>query len=280
VTATVWHSLSEPWTVAPVLRAFGQVGLLAVVGGTLGCWVVFGNLAYSAESLSHAMFPGLVVAALVGASLLLGGAIGIALAAVAVAAVSQAPAIGRDTAVAVVITTLFGLGALLALSPATPPGIEALLFGNLLGLSSGDLVGTVILAAGVLVALRVLHERLLVLGFDRTGARSLGVRPAIADAALLILLAASVLVSVQAVGTLLTPAVLVGPAAAARFLARRMPGMMVAATALALAGGVGGIYLSFYAGTAAGASFASMLVAEYAVVRVGFGRRRARAVGI
>ena len=264
---TVWHSVTQPWTVTPVLRAFAQVGLLALVGGSLGSWVVSGNLSYSAESLSHALFPGLVVAALLGASLLLGGAGGIAVAAVSIVGVSQAPLIGRDTAVAVVITSLFGLGALLALSPSSPPGIEALLFGNLLGLSNGDLIGTAILAAGVLLALGVLHERLLALGFDRTGARSLGVRPGVADAALLVVLAAAVLVSVQAVGALLTPAMLVGPAAAARFLARRMPGMMLIATVLALLGGVGGIYLSFYAGTAAGASVAALVVGEYVVVR-------------
>ena len=278
MTATVWGWLAHPWTVAPVLRAFVQIALLALVGGTLGCWVLFGNLAYSAESLSHAMFPGLVAAALAGASLLLGGATGIAVAALAIAAVSQAPVIGRDTAVAVVITSLFGLGALLALSPTSPPGIEALLFGNLLGLSNGDLVATALLATGVLSILWLLHPRLLVVGFDRAGSGALGVRAVRADVVLMVLLAASVLVSVQAVGTLLAPAVLVGPGAAARFLARRMPGMMLAATALALLGGVGGVYLSFYAGTAAGASVAAILVGEYAVIRAGSRRRRARAV--
>src|SRR5205823_14956319 len=112
---TVWHSVTQPWTVTPVLRAFAQVGLLALVGGSLGCWVVFGNLSYSAESLSHAMFPGLVVAALLGASLLLGGAGRIAVAALSIVGVSQAPLLGRDTAVAAVITSLFVLCALLAL---------------------------------------------------------------------------------------------------------------------------------------------------------------------
>ena len=272
--AALWHSIADPWTVEPVLRGFVQIALLSVVGGTLGCWVLFGDLAYSAESLSHAMLPGLVVAAVAGGSLLLGGAVGVAVAAVAIAAVSQAPVVGRDTAVAVVITTLFGLGALLALSPSSPPGIESLLFGNLLGLSNGDLAGSAVLAVVVVVALRLLHERLLVLGFDRGAARSLGVRPGPMDAALLVVLAAAVLVSVQAVGTLLTPAVLIGPAAAARSVARRMSEMMLLAVLLALASGVAGIYLSFYAGTAAGASVAGCIVAVYVGVRVLAPRRR------
>ncbi len=273
MTAALWHPVAEPWTVAPILRAFVEVAVLSVVGGTLGCWVLFGNLAYSAESLSHAMFPGLVVAALAGAPLLLGGAGGVAVAALAVAAVSQAPVIGRDTAVATVISALFGLGALLALAPSSPPGIEGLLFGNLLGLSNADLVAGAGLGVAILLALSVLHERLLAVGFDRPGARSLGVSPPLADAGLLVLLAASVLVSVQAVGALLTPAILVAPAAAARHLSRRMAPMMAIATVLSLVAGVGGVYLSFYAGTAAGASVAGLVVVAYGIVRVVTARR-------
>jgi ABC-type Mn2+/Zn2+ transport system permease subunit len=275
--AALWRFIAEPWTVEPVLRVFVQVALLSVVGGTLGCWVLFGNLAYSAESLSHAMLPGLVVAAVAGGSLLLGGGVGVAVAALAIAAVSQAPVIGRDTAVAVVITSLFGLGALLALAPTSPPGIETLLFGNLLGLTNADLAASAALSAVVLIALRLLHERLLIVGFDRAAARSLGVRPAAADTALLVVLAASVLVSIQGVGALLTPAVLVAPAAAARFLARRMGEMMVLATLLGLVSGVAGIYVSFYAGTAAGASVAGVIVAVYVAVRIG-ARARPRAL--
>jgi len=99
------------------LRALVEVALLGATGGALGCWIVFYRLAYSAESLAHALLPGLVVAALAGAPLVLGGAVGLVVAAVAVAVAGRTPAIGHDTAVAVVVTALLGLGALLALSP-------------------------------------------------------------------------------------------------------------------------------------------------------------------
>ena len=110
------------------------------VGGTLGCWIVLFELSYSAESFSHAMFPGLVVAALAGASLVLGGAAGLAVAAIAIALAGRAPEIGSDTAVAVVVSSLFGLGALLALSASSPPGLGSLLFGDVLGVSDLDLI--------------------------------------------------------------------------------------------------------------------------------------------
>jgi ABC-type Mn2+/Zn2+ transport system permease subunit len=264
--ATVADVLADPWRDPLTRRALAEVVLLAVAGGAMSCWIVFYNLSYSAESLAHALLPGLVVAALTGIPLLLGGAAGLVVAALAVAAAGRVPAIGRDTAVAVVVTTLFGLGALLALSPASPPGLQGLLFGDILGVSDTDLALAVGLAAVALGALALLHGRLLLVGFDRSAARALGVSPAIVDAALLVLLAVVLLVAVQGLGNLLVVAVLIAPAAGARLLSRRMAPMMAVAVAIAVASGVGGLYLSFYAGVAAGASVAAVLVGAYAAI--------------
>src|SRR5204863_1036444 len=116
VTATVWHSIVAPWQEPLTQRAFVEIALVGIAGGALGCWVVLYNLSYSAESLAHGLLPGLVVAALIGAPLLLGGAVGLAVAAIGIPVAARTPAIGRDTGVAVVVTTLVGLGVLLALS--------------------------------------------------------------------------------------------------------------------------------------------------------------------
>jgi ABC-type Mn2+/Zn2+ transport system permease subunit len=260
------HDLLHPWADPTMQRALAEVALLGISGGALGCWVVFYGLSYSAESLAHSLFPGLVVAALVGVPLLLGGAAGIVVAALAIAAAARTPEIGRDTAVAVVVTTLFGLGVVLALSPSSPPGIQALLFGDILGVSDSDLLLAGGLAVVVLVALRLLHGQLLVVGFDRSSAGAFGGRPLLVDTALLILLALTILVAVQGLGNLLVVALLVGPAATARLLARRIVPMMAVASGLALLAGVGGLYLSYYASTAAGASIAGLMVAMYLVV--------------
>jgi ABC-type Mn2+/Zn2+ transport system permease subunit len=264
--ATVADVLADPWRDPLTRRALLEVALLSVAGGAISCWIVFYNLSYSAESLAHALLPGLVVAALTGIPLWLGGAAGIVVAALAVAAAGRVPAIGRDTAVAVVITTLFGLGVLLALSAASPPGLQGLLFGDILGVSDTDLALAVALAAVALGALALLHGRLLLVGFDRGTARALGVSPAIVDAALLVLLAVVLLVAVQGLGNLLVVAVLIAPAAGARLLSRRMGPMIATAIAIAIVSGIGGLYLSFYAGLAAGASIAAVLVAAYAAI--------------
>lgn len=269
-----WHWLADPWSGEIMLRAFAEVALLGVAGGAIGCWVVLNELAYGAESLPHAMFPGLVIAALASAPLLLGGAGGLIVAALAIAAATQAPHVGRDTAIAAVVTSLFGLGVLLALSPATPQSVETLLFGDILGVSRSDLIAAAVLTAVVLAALRALHSRLLVVSFDRTTARSLGVRTASADLALLGLLALSVLIAVQALGNLLVVALLIAPAAGARLLARRMLPMMAIAASLAVASGIAGLYASYHLRTAAGASIALAMVAGYALAAAAAKMRR------
>ena len=274
--STVWHALADPFGQQILRRAFVEVLLLGVTGGALSCWIVYYNLSYSAESLAHALLPGLVIAALIGLPLLLGAAAGILLAAVAVAIAGQVTTIGRDTAIAVVVTGLFGLGVLLALSPDSPPGLQGLLFGDVLGVSDRDLLLAAALAIGAVIALWLLHGRLLIVGFDRLSARALGVKPTAIDIALLALVALALLVAVQGLGNLLVVAVLIAPAASARTLTRRMAPMIVASTLIAIASGVGGLYLSYYVKTAAGASIAAVLIAVYTVLRLAHALKRPR----
>jgi ABC-type Mn2+/Zn2+ transport system permease subunit len=255
--------LVDPWREVFMQRAFLELVMLGCVGALVGCWILFYELAYSAESLAHALFPGLVGAALLGLPLLAGGAAGVVAAAACVALVGRVPLLGGDTAVAVVITSLFGLGVLLALAPATPTGLSALLFGDLLGITRSDLVVAAALAGFGIVALVLLHRRLLLVGFDRTTAAAFGARPLLVDLALLALIAVAIVVGVQALGNLLVLGLLVGPAATARLLTRGMARMMAVAVVLAVAASLGGLYLSYYVRIAAGASVAAVMVALY-----------------
>ena len=255
--------VTDPLSQEFIRRALLEIGLISLAGGALGCWVIFYGVSYAAESLSHALFPGLVIAALAGVPILVGGIPGIAIAAVAIALVGRTPGIGRDAAVAVVVTGFFGLGALLALSPDSPPGIQNLLFGDILAPSDSDLRISAVLAVGVVLSLVALHWRLLAVAFDRTTARSLGASPTFADVAVLVLLAAAVLVAAQGLGTLLAVAAIVGPAATARVFTRRIGAMMLAASALGICAGVAGLYVSYYVGIAAGAAIAGCIVLAY-----------------
>jgi ABC-type Mn2+/Zn2+ transport system permease subunit len=264
--AEIADALFDPWRNGISSRALLEVALLGLAAGPLGCWVVLYGLSYSAESLAHALFPGLVIAALAGFPLVFGAALGAAVAAPAIAYAARLGALGADTAVAIVVTTLVGAGALLALSPDTPAAVQELLFGDVLALTGSDLVLAAALAAVVLAALRVTHARLLVVGFDRSNARAFGSNPAAVDLVLLLLVGAFTVVAVQALGSLLVLAMLVGPAATAGLVSRRMLPMMALAAVLALLGGAGGLYLSYHADTAGGASIAAVLSATYACV--------------
>ncbi len=253
----------EPFQEEFMRRAIAEMALLGMAGGAIGCWVVLYRLSYATESLAHSILPGLVLAALAGVPLLLGGAPAIVIAGLAIIVVAQVPGISREVAVGVVVTTMFGLGALLALSPKSPPGIQELLFGDILGPSNGDLLAAALLVVAVATALPLMHGRLLAVGFDRNAARSLGASPALAEAVLVTLLAVAIVVAVQGLGNLLVAAVFVGPAAAARNLTERIVPMIGLSVAIALVSGLAGLYLSYYAGTAGGASVTLAIVVAY-----------------
>jgi ABC-type Mn2+/Zn2+ transport system permease subunit len=277
VSATaIWQAIGDPWSEPIVQRAGLDIALLGIAAGALGCWIVLYELSYSTESLSHALLPGLVIATLAGFPLLLGGVLGLAIAVTAITLVQRIEGIGADSAIAVAITSLLGAGALLALSQSSPPGIGEILFGDVLAVSDGDLLAAGVLAAGVIAGLRLLHGQLLLVGFDRGSARALGARPLLTELALLALIAATIVVAVQALGNLLVVALLVGPASIGRLLSHRLPAMMCVAVLTALAGGIAGLYLSYYAGTAGGASIAAAIVAFYlAAAAVSWARARA-----
>jgi ABC-type Mn2+/Zn2+ transport system permease subunit len=253
----------EPFQEEFMRRAIAEMALLGVAGGAIGCWVVLYRFSYATESLAHSILPGLVLASLAGAPLLLGGAPAIVIASLAIIAVAQVPGIRREVAVGVVVTAMFGLGALLALSPKSPPGIQELLFGDILGPSNGDLLAAALLVVAMVTGLPLMHGRLLAVGFDRNAARALGASPVVAEAALIVLLAVAIVVAVQGLGNLLVVALFVGPAAASRNLTERIVPMIGLSVAIALVSGLAGLYLSYYAGTAGGASVTLAVFAAY-----------------
>ena len=246
-------------------RALLELAMVGALCGALGFWIVTERLAYAAESLSHGLLPGLVLAALAGAPLLLGAAGGALVAAGLIAFASRDARIGPDAGTAVAVTGLVGLGALLALAPAAPQRLEELLFGDPLGVTDGDLVAAAALLLLGGAALAALHRPLIALAFDPAGAAAAGLRPALLRLVLLVLLAAAVAVAVQGLGSLLALAVLVGPPMAVRRHARTPARAMLAGAAVAIAAAVVGIEVSFHASSAAGASVALALCAAAAL---------------
>ncbi len=257
--------LLDPLRSGVTARALAEVAMLGALCGPLGFWVLSFRLSYAAESLAHGLLPGLVAAALLGVPLLGGAAVGVAVAATLIALAARDERIGADTATAVVVSGMVGLGALLALSPDVPQRLDELLFGDPLAVGDGDLAA----AAGLLLlggaALAALHRPLCAVAFDGLGAGALGIRPALVRLAALGLLAAAVAVASQGLGNLLVLAVLVAPAAAVRRHASGPARGMLEAGAVAIFAGVVGVYASFHLGSAVGASVALTLCAAVAL---------------
>jgi len=261
--------LTDPFGGAIMQRALAEVLVLALACGPLGVWILLYRDAYAAESMSHGMLPGLVVAALVGAPLLLGAAGGVLLAAAGIALVARDERLGGDVGVAVCVSALFGLGAMLALSPAAPPRLAELLFGDLLGVTAADLAAAGALAVGVGVALAAGSRPLALAAFERASAPSLGARPARCELGLLVLLAVTTVAAVQGLGNLLLFALVVAPAAAALRVGRRLRTVLLTSVALAALAGVAGLLVSFHLRIATGAAVAlCALVPAFAALLV------------
>jgi ABC-type Mn2+/Zn2+ transport system permease subunit len=253
--------LTDPFASPLLQRALAEVLVLSLACGPLGVWVLLYRQAYAAESLSHGMLPGLVMAALAGAPLVLGALAGVLVAAVGIALVARDERLGAEIGVAVCVSALVGLGALLALSPASSARLQELMFGDLLGVTARDIALAALLAGGAALSLAGGYRALLLVGFDRGTARALGARPGRWEPALLAVLAVCTVAAAQGLGSLLLVALILAPAAAALALTRRLPFTLALAALLAALSGAAGLVLSYHLELAAGASVALCAVA-------------------
>lgn len=257
------ETLTDPFSQGIGLRALVELVILGGVCGPFGVWVVLYRQSYAAESIAHSMLPGLVLAALIGVPLGLGAAAGLAVAALLIAVCSRQRAVSSDVAVAVAVSALFGAGTLLALSPEVPVRLGELLFGDPLSVSTGDLIASALLAAILGGALLGGHRKLALVGFDSQTAPNLGASPRAVSTWMLVLLALTTLIAVQALGNLLVIAIVIAPAAAALRICRRLVPALLCAAAIGVLSGAAGLYLSYYADLAAGASIALCAVAAF-----------------
>jgi ABC-type Mn2+/Zn2+ transport system permease subunit len=246
-------------------HALAEVMLLGALSGALGFWVVSYGLSYGAESLAHGLLPGLVAAALLGAPLLAGAFAGIAITAVLIVLAARDRRVGPETATAVAVTGMLGLGVLLALAPATPQRLGELLFGDPLSASNSDVAAAAALAVFGGAALVALGRPLSAVAFDPAGAASLGVRAGAVRVALAVLLAVAVCVAVQGLGNLLALAAVVAPPLAVRRHVSSVGGAMLSGAVVGAAAGLAGIYASYGLNVAAGAAVALALCAAAAI---------------
>lgn len=247
-------------------RALVEVVIVGVLCGLVGVHVVLRRLAFFTMAMTHATFPGVVLAAVLGLNLYLGSAAFGLLVVVAVAWLSSRPGADGSTVVGVVLSAGFALGVvLLSAQPGFTRDLSAFLVGSVLTVSAGDLLVGAVVTAVVALVLAALSKELLLGAFDRGGLVSLGYPAGLLEIALLVLIELTIVTAVPAVGTILAVALIVAPAATARLWCDRVTTMTAMSVGLAVGSGVVGLAISQVVDVAAGAAIVLVACAAFGV---------------
>lgn len=248
------------WLTTPLAYTFMQRGMLAallvgVLCSIIGCYVVLRGMAFLGDAMAHAVLPGVAIAYLLGGNLLLGALAAAIVVALGIGFFSRKGAIKEDTAIGILFTAALALGIALISSIRTyAVDLSHILFGNVLGVSQADLWITAIIAAVILVILLLAYKPFLVVAFDPVLAATLRLPVEFFRNLMLVLLAFTIVVSIQSVGVALVAAMLVTPAATAFLLTRRLPSMMGVSALVGASSSVVGLYASYYLNIASGSA--------------------------
>jgi len=248
------------WLLDPLAYAFMQRGLVAsiligVICSVIGCYVVLRGLAFLGDALAHAILPGIAIAYLLQGNLFLGALIAAIVVALLIGFFSRQGVIREDTAIGIIFAAALSLGvALISTIQTYAVDLTHILFGNVLGVSTADLWFIGGLSMIVLACVRIFYKPLLLISFDPILAATLRWPTELLRNLLLVLLALTIVGSLQTVGVGLVAAMLVTPAATAYLLTRRLPSMMALAAFFGGLSSVIGLYASYYLNIASGAA--------------------------
>lgn len=264
---TLWS-----WIVAPLAYGFMQRGMLAAVlvgilCAIVGCYVVLRSMAFLGDALAHAVLPGVALAYLMGANLLIGALAAAVVVALLISLFSRQGTIKEDTAIGIVFAAALALGVALISSVRTyAVDLTHIMFGNVLGVSPTDVWLIAGIGAAVLLTILALYRQFLVIAFDPVLAATQRLPVERLRMLLLLLIALTIVVSLQTVGVGLVAAMLVTPGATAYLLTRRLPTMMMVAALIGAVSSIAGLYLSYYINIASGAAVVLVATALFTVV--------------
>jgi ABC-type Mn2+/Zn2+ transport system permease subunit len=268
--------LLEPFALGFQQRALLGGALAGVMASVVGTWLVLRGMSFFGDAFVHGVVPGIAAAVVLDINPLLGAAVAAGVMVVAIEAVNRQTVLSEDTAIGLLFVGMLALGVVLISRLDSYTGsLTSILFGDALGVTTGNLIGQAILAVIIITVATVLYRPLLALSFNADKARLLGMHPDRTHAALLILIAAAVIGSYQSVGTLLVFGLLVGPPATAALLSRTVPQMMIISVVIALFSVWLGLTLSYHLNTAGSATMAIVPVVLFFLVLTAIKIRRA-----
>jgi ABC-type Mn2+/Zn2+ transport system permease subunit len=259
----------EPFELGFQQRALLGGALAGVMSSIVGTWLVLRGMSFFGDAFVHGVVPGIAAAVVFDINPLIGAAVAAGVMVIAIEAVNRQTVLSEDTAIGLLFVGMLALGVVLISRLDSYTGsLTSILFGDALGVTTGNLIGQAILAVVIITAATVLYRPLLALSFNADKAKLLGMHPGRAHAALLILIAAAVIGSYQSVGTLLVFGLLVGPPATAALLSRTVPQMMLISVVIALFSVWLGLTLSYHLNTAGSATMAIVPVVLFFIVLV------------
>jgi manganese/iron transport system permease protein len=237
------------------VRALVASALVGVACAVVGAFVVLKGMSFVGDAVSHSAFPGVVLAYLLGLPIILGGAVAAIGTALGIGALTRKSGLRADAVIGVLFAGMFALGvALFSSIPNYVGDLFHFLFGDVLGISFADLISLTVLASLLLLIVWVLWKELLFATFDPLGAGAAGLPVRRLDDLLLILIAVTIVVSLQAVGIVLVVAMITTPAATAQLLVKRFGQMIALAAVIGIASSIVGLYVSYALDIASGAS--------------------------
>ncbi|MDQ0574336.1 zinc ABC transporter permease AztB [Agromyces albus] len=258
--------LLDPFATAFMLRALAGGVLVAVMCAIVGTWVVARGMAFLGEAMAHGVLPGVAVASLIGAPTLVGAAVSAALMSVGVSVVQRRWRLSADTSIGLLFVASLALGVVIISGSRTfATDATAILFGDILAVRPEQLAALAVATIVTALAALAWHRAFVALAVDSRQAQLLGLRPRLAHSLLVGLVALAVISAYQAVGSLLVVGMLLGPAVAAGRWTHRIPTTMALGAAIGAVSVWIGLLISWYAGTAAGATVALTAVASAAV---------------
>lgn len=262
----------EPLSYDFMVRALASTVIASAVCAVLSCWLVLIGWSLMGDAVSHAVLPGVVLAYVLGAPFALGAVVFGFLAVALIGVVRDTSRVKEDAAIGIVFTTLFALGLVLISVTPSQTDLNHIIFGNLLGVDTSDLIQIGVLGAITLTLLVLKRRDFTLYAFDPTHAHAIGLNPRVLGAALLGLLALTAVVALQVVGVILVVAMLIIPGATAYLLTDRFGRMLVIAPSFSVLAAVTGLYLSYHLDTASGGMIVLVQGAGFTLVYL-FGPR-------
>ena len=264
--------LLEPFQYDFMLRSFAAAIMVGIVCSVIGTYMVVRSMAFLGDALAHAVLPGVAVAYIFGGNITFGAMIASIVVAIGISVLSDQEEIKEDTAIGIFFTAALALGiALISTIRTYAVDLTHVLFGNVLGVTTDDIRFILITGAIVLLAVTVFYRFFQVVTFDPVMAKTLRWNVKLIRTGLLVLIACTITISINTVGSGLVTAMLITPAATALMFTKKLYTTMLAAAGIGALSGFLGLYLSYFLNISSGAAI--VLVATLFFIIVYFYRK-------